>query len=80
MLILRVVDEIIPPHRPAWLATSFPFSTGIPSFHQVSLAGGLLELESQNSVASVPTVRDFGSTLIFNVSGKTKKNHFIVHI
>lgn len=46
-------------------------STGMPSFHQLNLAGGLLELESQMSVASTPGTSSAGSTRILTVSGAT---------
>lgn len=63
----------MPPHKPAFDALFTP-STDIPSFHQLNLAGGLLELESQISVASTPGVNSTGSTRIFAVSGATVGN------
>lgn len=71
-MIFNSNDETVPPHRPDFDALFIP-STGIPSFHQLSLAGGLLELESQKSVASTPGTNSAGSTRIFTVSGATAK-------
>lgn len=65
------MDEILPPHKPGWLDTPPSLIKGIPSLYQLSLTGGLLELESQNRLASVPAVNALGSTRIFKVSGKT---------
>lgn len=45
----------------------------MPSFHQDSFAGGLLELESQMMVASMPGRSSSGSMRIFTVSGATAK-------
>lgn len=47
-------------------------STAIPSRHQEIVAGGLLELESQISVASMPGFSSGGMILIFTVSGGTE--------
>lgn len=63
-------DETVPPHNPGFDALFMP-STGMPSFHQLNLAGGLLELESQMSVASTPGTSSAGSTRILTVSGAT---------
>lgn len=71
MLSFTCVDEILPPHKPGWLETPPSLIKGIPSLYQLSLTGGLLELESQNRLASVPAVNALGSTRIFKVSGKT---------
>lgn len=71
MLSLTWVEEIFPPHKPAWLVTPPSLIRGIPSLYQLSLTGGLLELESQNRLASVPAVNALGSMRIFKVSGKT---------
>lgn len=60
----------MPPHSPDFDA-SFTPSTGMPSFHQLSLAAGLLELESQMSVASTFGFSSSGSTRILTVSGAT---------
>lgn len=65
------MDEILPPHKPGWLETPPSLIKGIPSLYQLNLTGGLLELESQNRLASVPAVNALGSTRIFKVSGKT---------
>lgn len=43
----------------------------MPSRHQEIIAGGLLELESQISVASMPGFSSGGSIVIFTVSGAT---------
>ncbi|KAI9583196.1 hypothetical protein GQX74_012413 [Glossina fuscipes] len=43
-------------------------SIGMPSFHQDSLAGGLLELESHIIVASMPGFNSSGSMRILTVS------------
>lgn len=48
-------------------------SMDMPSFHQDSFAGGLLELESQMMVASMPGRSSSGSMRIFTVSGATAK-------
>ena len=50
----------------------------MPSLYQLKRTGGLLELESQNRLASMPAVNAFGSMRIFKVSGKTvnKKSFF----
>lgn len=69
-MIFNSSDETVPPHRPGFDALLIP-STGIPSFHQLSFAGGLLELESQISVASTPGTNSAGSTRILTVSGAT---------
>lgn len=69
-MIFNSRDETVPPHRPGFDALFIP-STGIPSFHQLSLAGGLLELESQISAASIPGTNSAGSTRILTVSGAT---------
>lgn len=45
--------------------------TAMPSRHQEIFAGGLLELESQISVASIPGFNSGGSIVIFTVSGAT---------
>lgn len=74
MLSFTWVDEIFPPQRPAWLLTPPSLVRGIPSRYQFSLTGGLLELESQNRLASVPTVSARGSMRIFSVSGRTGKS------
>lgn len=71
MLSLTWVEEIFPPHKPGWLVTPPSLIKGIPSLYQLSLTGGLLELESQNRLASVPAVNALGSMRIFKVSGKT---------
>jgi len=60
-----------PPQRPGLLAKLRP-STGMPSFHQLIFAGGLLELESQISLARMPGTRFLGTTLILTVSGGTE--------
>lgn len=73
ILTFTCVDEIFPPQRPGWLVTPFSLIRGIPSLYQASRTGGLLELESQNRLASVPAVNAFGSTRIFKVSGRTVK-------
>lgn len=44
----------------------------MPSFHQLIFAGGLLELESQISLARMPGTRFLGATLILTVSGGTR--------
>lgn len=69
-LIFNSSDETVPPHNPCFDALFIP-STGMPSFHQLNLAGGLLELESQMSVASTPDTSSAGSTRILTVSGAT---------
>lgn len=63
-------EDTVPPHKPGF---DIPFtpSTGIPSFHHVNLAGGLLELESHINTASKPGFNCSGSTRIFTVSGAT---------
>lgn len=71
MLSLTWVDEIFPPQSPGWFVTPPSLIRGIPSLYQLSRTGGLLELESQKRLASVPTVSAFGSTRIFKVSGMT---------
>lgn len=71
MLSLTCVEEIFPPHKPGWFVTPPSLISGIPSLYQPSRTGGLLELESQNRLASVPAVNAFGSMRIFKVSGKT---------
>lgn len=48
-------------------------SIGMPSFHQDNWAGGLLELESQMMVASMPGFNSSGSMRILTVSGATGK-------
>jgi len=48
-------------------------SMGMPSFHQDSFAGGLLELESQMIVASMPGRSSSGSMRILTVSGATER-------
>lgn len=63
-------DETIPPQSPCFDEFVEP-STGIPSLHHVILAGGLLELESQNKLASAPGLSSSGSILILTVSGAT---------
>lgn len=60
-----------PPQSPGRLARLSP-STGMPSFHQLIFAGGLLELESQISLARMPGTRFLGATLILTVSGGTR--------
>lgn len=70
ILIFNSDDETVPPHKPAFEVFVAP-STGIPSLHHVNLAGGLLELESQNNVASSPGFNSSGSTRILTVSGET---------
>jgi len=54
-------------------SNSYPYipSMEMPSFHQDSIAGGLLELESQMMVASMPGRSSSGSMRIFTVSGAT---------
>ena len=47
-------------------------STGIPSFHHETFDGGLLELESQSNVASMPGFSSSGTTVILTVSGATE--------
>lgn len=47
--------------------------TGIPSRHQDSVAGGLLEAASQNNVASTSGFNSSGSTRTLTVSGATVK-------
>lgn len=78
MLSFTWVDEIFPPHKPAWFVTPPSLIKGIPSLYQLKRTGGLLELESQNKLASVPAVNALGSMRIFKVSGKTvnKKSFF----
>lgn len=74
MFIRTWVEEILPPHKPGWFVTPPSLIKGIPSLYQLNLTGGLLELESQNRLASVPAVNALGSTRIFKVSGKTVKS------
>lgn len=69
-LIFKSNDDTVPPHNPDFDVPLTP-STGIPSFHQVIFAGGLLELESQIIVASMPGTNSSGSTRILTVSGAT---------
>lgn len=63
-------DETVPPHKPGFDTALMP-STNIPSFHQLNLAGGLLELESQMSVASTPGTNSAGCVCTLTVSGAT---------
>lgn len=69
-LIFNSSDETVPPHNPCFDALFIP-STGMPSFQKLNLAGGLLELESQMSVASTPGTSSAGSTRILTFSGAT---------
>ena len=62
--------DTVPLQRPA-LFVGFTPSTGIPSFHQDSVAGGLLELESQIKVAWLPGRKSIGSLRILIISGGT---------
>lgn len=55
------------------ICASYVPSMEMPSFHQDSFAGGLLELESQMMVASMPGRSSSGSMRIFTVSGATAK-------
>lgn len=71
MLSFTWVDEIFPPHKPGWFVTPPSLIKGIPSLYQLNFTGGLLELESQKRLASVPAVNALGSMRIFKVSGKT---------
>jgi hypothetical protein len=73
MLSFTWVEEIFPPHKPGWFVTPPSLIKGIPSLYQLSFTGGLLELESQKRLASVPAVNALGSIRIFKVSGKTVK-------
>lgn len=71
MLTYTSKAETEPPQSPGRVERLIP-SIGMPSRHQDTLAGGLLELESQISLARTPGTRFLGSTLIFTVSGGTK--------
>lgn len=66
------IEEILPPCKPGLEEFENP-RTGIPSFHHDNFAGGLLELESQISVASIPGTKSVGSRRIFTCSGGTAK-------
>lgn len=68
--------ETFPPCKPAFDVLDNP-GTGIPSFHQESFAGGLLELESQISVASSLGFKSVGSLRIFTCSGATKQRESV---
>lgn len=68
--IFNSYDETVPPHKPGFDTALMP-STNIPSFHQLNLAGGLLELESQMSVASTPGTNSAGCVCTLTVSGAT---------
>lgn len=74
-LIFKSNDDTVPPHNPGF-DVAFTPSTGMPSFHQETFAGGLLELESQIIVASMPGTNSSGSTRILTVSGATEKKNW----
>lgn len=69
--------ETFPPCKPAFDVFDSP-GTGIPSFHQDSFAGGLLELESQIRVASSFGFKSAGSLRIFTCSGATKRTETVL--
>lgn len=62
--------DTLPPWSPGFVTLVTP-CTGIPSRHQLSRASGLLELESQVSVAIVPVFNSGGSFRITTWSGGT---------
>lgn len=76
MLTFNSNVETIPPQSPG-LFVGFTPSTGIPSFHHDTTAEGLLELESQIKVASVPGRKSTGSLRILIISGGTVEQCFI---
>lgn len=67
----RSSDDTVPPHRPG-LDVSLKPSTGMPSFHQLIVAAGLLELESHVMTASTPGTSSSGSMRIFTFSAATR--------
>lgn len=64
--------DTVPPWRPGTVVLTKPL-TGIPSTHQESLAGGLLELESQINAASSFGLSSGGSCRILTCSGGSEK-------
>jgi len=68
------------PKSQAGQAIPYVPSMGMPSFHQDSFAGGLLELESQMMAASMPGRSSSGSMRILTVSGATERAHTPVDI
>lgn len=71
MFSFNSIEDTLPPWRPGLVVLITP-CTGMPSLHQDNFAGGLLELESHVSVASVFGLNSGGSFLILTVSGGTK--------
>lgn len=72
MLSFSSILDTFPPWRPDFELLTSP-CTGMPSLHQDSLAGGLLELESHVNVASSFGFNSAGSLRIFTCSGATTK-------
>lgn len=77
--IFNSIEETVPPWRPGLEKLDSPW-TGIPSFHQLRRAGGLLELLSQISLPSTPTVHSLGSARTFTTSGGTREFWLIIKI
>lgn len=76
-LILRLACDTVPNHNPGLVSVMLALGMAIPSRHHDNWAGGLLELESQCRVASMPGFNSTGSTVILTVSGATVKNYKI---
>lgn len=70
-LIRNFACETVPPHNPGLCSVILSPGIAIPSRHHDNSAGGLLELESQCNVASIPGINSGGSTEILTVSGAT---------
>lgn len=69
--ILRLAWDTVPNHNPGLVSVMLALGMAMPSRHHDNWAGGLLELESQCNIASIPGFKSTGSMVILTVSGAT---------